>query len=88
MLEECGASYRMVPIDFTKGENKTPEFLKLNPMGKLPALTHGGTVVTEVAAICTYLADAFPDAKLAPFTGPLINDKVTECLGGQGLKRL
>lgn len=66
MLEEAGAPYRIVPIDFEKGEHKTPSFLALNPMGKLPTIVHRGTVVTETAAIIAYLADAFPAAGLAP----------------------
>jgi glutathione S-transferase len=45
---------------------KSPAYLAINPMGKVPAITHGDTVVTECAAICAYLADAFPDAGLAP----------------------
>ena len=45
---------------------KAPEYLAINPMGKVPALSHGDAVVTETAAICTYLADAFPEAGLAP----------------------
>ena len=45
---------------------KSPEYLAINPMGKVPALKHGETVVTESAAICAYLADAFPEAGLAP----------------------
>ncbi len=69
MLEEVGAPYRIVPIDFTKGEHKSPSFLALNPMGKLPTIVHRGTVVTETAAIIAYLADAFPDAGLAPPPG-------------------
>lgn len=48
---------------------KTPAYLSINPMGKVPALRHGDTVVTEVAAICAYLADAFPQARLAPPLG-------------------
>jgi glutathione S-transferase len=47
---------------------KAPEYLAINPMGKVPAIRHGGTVVTECAAICAYLADAFPEAGLAPAT--------------------
>lgn len=66
MLEEAGAPYRIVPIDFEKGEHKTPSFLALNPMGKLPTIEHRGTVVTETAAIIAYLADMFPQAGLAP----------------------
>ena len=69
MLEEAGAPYRVVPIDFEKGENKTPSFLAVNPMGKLPTIEHRGVVVTETAAIIAYVADAFPAADLAPPPG-------------------
>lgn len=69
MLEEVEAPYRIVPVDLGKGEHKTPAFLALNPMGKLPTIVHRGTVVTETAAIIAYLADAFPDKGLAPATG-------------------
>lgn len=68
MLEEVGAPYDKVFVDFEKGEHKTPEFLALNPMGKLPTLVHKGVVITETAAVIAYLADAFPNAKLAPAT--------------------
>jgi len=68
MLEEIGAPYRVELISFDKGEHKRPEYLAINPMGKVPAIVHRGTVVTETAAICTYLADAFPQAQLAPAT--------------------
>jgi glutathione S-transferase len=66
MLEEVGAPYRMVILDFEKREHKTPDFLELNPMGKVPTIVHRGIVISESAAICTYLADEFPKAKLAP----------------------
>ncbi len=66
MLEEVGVPYRTELVRFDNGENKKPQFLKLNPMGKLPTLVHRGVVVTEAAAICAYLADAFPAAGLAP----------------------
>lgn len=66
MLEEAGAAYRIVPIDLEKGEHKTPSFLALNPMGKLPTIEHRDVVVTETAAIIAYVADAFPAADLAP----------------------
>src|SRR5215467_5657534 len=69
MLEEAGVPYRIVPIDFEKGENKSPSFLALNPMGKLPTIEHRGVVVTETAAIIAYIADAFPTAGLAPSPG-------------------
>ena len=66
MLEEVGAPYHVELLDFERKEHKRPEFLTLNPMGKVPAIVHRGVVVTEAAAICAYLADAFPVAKLAP----------------------
>ncbi|WP_445004214.1 glutathione S-transferase family protein [Halomonas mongoliensis] len=65
MLEEVGASYRMVTLEYGHAM-KAPEYLAINPLGKVPAIRHGETVVTEAAAICTYLADAFPEAGLAP----------------------
>jgi glutathione S-transferase len=71
MLEETGAAYRIVLIDFEKNEHKAPSFLAINPMGKLPTIVHRGTVVTETAAIIAYLADAFPQAGLAPSLGDL-----------------
>jgi glutathione S-transferase len=64
MLEEVGEPYDLHLINFHKGENRTPEYLAVNPMGKVPALRHRGVVITEAAAICTYLADEFPRAKL------------------------
>lgn len=66
MLEEVGAPYRIELVDLQKAEQKKPAFLAVNPMGKLPAIMHRGTVVTETGAICAYLADAFPAAELAP----------------------
>ena len=66
MLEEVGVPYRIELLRFDKGEHKTEKFRAVNPMGKVPALAHRGVVVTEAAAICAYLADAFPEAKLAP----------------------
>ena len=66
MLDECGAAYEIVPIDFEKREHKTPEFLRINPAGKLPALVDGDARVFESAAICLYLGDRFPEANLAP----------------------
>ena len=66
MLEEVGAPYRIEYIDLQHGEHKQPAFLAVNPMGKLPAIVHRGTAVTETGAICAYLADAFPAAGLSP----------------------
>lgn len=68
MLEEVGAEYRTVVLEFGAAM-RAPEFLAINPMGKVPVLTHGEAVVTEVAAICAYLADTFPDAAMAPRPG-------------------
>ncbi|MEL6177336.1 MAG: glutathione S-transferase family protein [Myxococcota bacterium] len=65
-LEELGVPYDTQLIRFSADEHKTPEFLALNPMGKLPTIEHRGVVVTEAAAIITYLADAYPDSGLAP----------------------
>jgi glutathione S-transferase len=65
MLEELGEPYDTVIPEFPDGL-RTPEYLAINPMGKVPAIRHKDTVVTEGAAICAYLADAFPAAGLAP----------------------
>ena len=65
MMEEVGRPYRTVLLDYGT-TMKAPDYLAVNPMGKVPALRHGDTVITEGAAICAYLADAFPQAKLAP----------------------
>jgi glutathione S-transferase len=65
MLEEVGVPYRTVVLDYASSM-KAPEYLAINPMGKVPAITHRGVTVTEGAAICAYLADAFPEAGLAP----------------------
>jgi len=68
MLEEVGQPYRTEVLEYG-GSMKSPAFLAINPMGKVPTLAHGATVVTEAAAICAYLADAFPEAGLAPAPG-------------------
>lgn len=70
MLEETGQPYDTVVLDYYTGM-KAPEYLAVNPMGKVPALVHDGKVVTEVAAICTYVAMAFPEA------GLMAEDKAT-----------
>jgi glutathione S-transferase len=69
MLEELGQPYDIKLIKLSEGDNLKPDYLAVNPMGKVPALDHKGTVITEVAAICTYLADEFPQAKLNVPTG-------------------
>ncbi len=66
MLEEVGIEYELRFVDFAKNEHKSPELLALNPMGKLPILTDGAAVVTEVAAIGLYLADRHAPGRLAP----------------------
>ncbi|PWC55583.1 glutathione S-transferase family protein [Azospirillum sp. TSO22-1] len=68
MLEEVGQPYRTEILEYGT-TMKAPEYLAINPMGKVPAIRHGDTVVTENAAICAYLADAFPEAGLAPPSG-------------------
>lgn len=65
MLEKVGHPYRTELLEYGT-TMKSPDYLAVNPMGKVPAIRHGGTVVTESAAICAYLADAFPAAGLAP----------------------
>ncbi|MES2173431.1 MAG: glutathione S-transferase [Pseudomonadota bacterium] len=65
MLEEVGAPYQTVVLDYA-ASMKAPDYLAINPMGKVPAIVHGGRTVTECAAICAYLADALPAANLAP----------------------
>ena len=69
MLDECGAEYDIVAIDFEKREHKSPEFLRINPAGKLPALVDGESKIFEGVAISLYLADKFPQANLAPKIG-------------------
>ena len=64
MLEELGQPYDIKLVTLSAGDNMKPDYLAINPMGKVPALKHGDTVITEAAAICTYLADEFPAAKL------------------------
>ena len=68
MLEEVGAPYRTELLEYGT-TMKAPGYLAVNPMGKVPAIRHGEVVVTEGAAICAYLADAFPQAGLAPPPG-------------------
>src|SRR5215212_4935706 len=65
MLEEVGEPYETEILDYASSMKAEP-YLSINPMGKVPAIVHNGKVVTEVAAICCYLADAFPAARLAP----------------------
>lgn len=64
MLEEIGEPYELKVLNFDDDSMRTPEYLAINPMGKVPAITYGDTAITEAAAICTFLADAFPRATL------------------------
>ncbi len=66
VLREAGVEYETVSIDLTKGEQRSPEFLAVNPYGKLPVLEDAGIVITESAAICTYIAEKYPEANLIP----------------------
>jgi glutathione S-transferase len=69
MDQELGGVCDLKIINLRKGDGRTPDYLKLNPMGKIPTLVHRGVVVTEAAAICAYLADLHPEAGLAPAPG-------------------
>ncbi len=69
LLEEIGAPYELVTVSISAGEQKRPEYLKLNPNGTVPTLVDGDLVLFESAAICQYLADKFADKKLAPPVG-------------------
>jgi len=66
LMEETGEPYERVLTDISTGANKTPEYLAINPMGKVPALADGHVTMAESAAICAYVADRSPQAKLAP----------------------
>ncbi|HJQ85395.1 MAG TPA: glutathione S-transferase family protein [Candidatus Binatia bacterium] len=69
LLEEIGAPYELVRIDLAAGEAKRPEYLKVNPNGAVPTLVDGDVTLFESAAICQYLADRFPEKRLAPPVG-------------------
>ena len=69
MLEEIGQPFELVTLSLQAGDHKRPEYLKLNPNGTVPTLVDGDLVLYESAAICQYLADKFPDKKLAPAVG-------------------
>jgi glutathione S-transferase len=69
MLEETGAPYELVRLDLAKGDHKQAEYMKIHPHGAVPALVDGDLAMFESAAICAYLADKFPERKLAPAIG-------------------
>jgi glutathione S-transferase len=69
LMEETGQPYERVLIDIFKGAQRTPEYLAINPMGKVPALRDGDATLAEAAAICAYVAERYPQANLAPPLG-------------------
>ena len=69
LLEELGVTYELRALNFLLGEQRAPEFLAINPMGKVPAILHNGALITELGACFIYLADAFPQKQLAPPIG-------------------
>ncbi len=75
LMEEVGQAYERVLTDISKGAQKTPEYLAINPMGKVPALQDGEVTLGETAAICAYVAERFPQAKLAPPLGDPLRAK-------------
>ena len=69
MLEELGAPYDMVALNLAAGEQRTPDYLAINPMGKVPAIRDEGVLITEQPAILMHLADLYPERNLAPPPG-------------------
>lgn len=69
-LEQAGADYRLERVDFKNSQQRSPEYLKLNPRGRVPALVTEHGVLTETPAILLYIAQRYPEAKLAPFDDP------------------
>ena len=69
LLEELGADFQLQVLNMKAGEQRKPEYLAINPMGKVPAITHGEALITEQVAIFIYLADLYPEADLAPKIG-------------------
>jgi glutathione S-transferase len=77
-LECAGAKYDAVRIDFSKQEQRSPEYLRINPKGRVPALATDHGVLTETPAVLLYIAQAHPQAKLAPLDDPFRLGKVNE----------
>jgi len=69
LLEELGADYEIRPLNLADGDNLKPEFLAINPLGKVPTIVHDGAVITEQVAVFQYLAELYPEAALAPQVG-------------------
>jgi glutathione S-transferase len=75
LMEETGQPYERVLTDISTGAQKAPEYLAINPMGKVPALRDGDATLAEAAAICAYVAERYPEAKLAPPLGDPLRAK-------------
>src|SRR5579863_8915482 len=75
LMEETGQPYQRVLTDISAGAQKAPEYLAINPMGKVPALRDGDATLAEAAAICAYVAERYPEAKLAPAVGDPLRAK-------------
>jgi glutathione S-transferase len=75
LMEEAGQPYERVLTDISAGAQKTPEYLAINPMGKVPALRDGEATLAEAAAICAYVAERYPQAKLSPPLGDPLRAK-------------
>jgi glutathione S-transferase len=75
LMEEAGVPYERVLTDISTGAQKTPEYLAINPMGKVPALRDGDATMAEAAAICAYVAERYPQARLAPPLGDPLRAK-------------
>jgi glutathione S-transferase len=75
LMEETGQPYERVLTDISTGAQKKAEYLAINPMGKVPALKDGEATLAEAAAICAYVAERYPQAKLAPALGDLLRAK-------------
>ena len=75
LMEETGQPYERVLVDIAAGAQRKPEYLAINPMGKVPALSDGDATLAEAAAICAYVAERFPEAKLAPALGDPLRAK-------------
>lgn len=69
-LEDAGADYEIVRVDFSKQEQRSPDYLKINPKGRVPALSTGKGILTETPAILTFIAQSYPEARLAPLDDP------------------
>ena len=69
LLEEIGAPYELITLDMSQGQQKSPDYMKIHPHGAVPSLVDGDVALFESAAICMYLADKFPEKRLAPAVG-------------------